>query len=186
VAVIVSRLQAALTYCNVPLDIADINTRLVYSEPSTLKTTDHILNLSTRNNGTPTINEVGATARRDKMERLVERYLTDIISETSTSEQSASGIHPSPEGWNIILTGTTGLLGSHLLATLETMPPSKIKKVFCLNRSTGARTRQEKSSTARGLKPTWDDQRVIPAGRLITPRSRVGVRNTQSSSATPL
>jgi len=51
VTVLVSRLQAALKYCEVSLNIEDINPRLIYSAPSIEKTAEHILYLAQRKMG---------------------------------------------------------------------------------------------------------------------------------------
>jgi thioester reductase-like protein len=40
------------------------------------------------------------------------------------------------------------------------MPAAKVAKIFCLNRSSNAKERQNKMSQSHGLKCHWDDQRV--------------------------
>ena len=39
------------------------------------------------------------------------------------------------EPWSVILTGSTGSLGTHILAVLARYPPERIRRVYCLNRS---------------------------------------------------
>jgi thioester reductase-like protein len=160
VAVIVARLKAALRYCEVSLDIGGINQRLIYSAPSIEKVTESILNLTKGAHEISDATEVASTARRDKLGNVFEKYSAGIISETVKTKGSELERQTSPESWNVVLTGTTGSLGSHLLATLDAMPVSKIRKIFCLNRSADGKVRQEKSNTARGLKATWNEERI--------------------------
>ncbi|KAI0380733.1 acetyl-CoA synthetase-like protein [Hypomontagnella monticulosa] len=54
---------------------------------------------------------------------------------------------------SIILTGTTGSLGTYLLAALQAMPSSRIRRIFCLNRASDASHRQATALKSRGLPP---------------------------------
>ncbi|KAI7222280.1 acetyl-CoA synthetase-like protein [Hortaea werneckii] len=49
----------------------------------------------------------------------------------------------------VVLTGSTGSLGSYILDNLLRNP--KVDKIFCLNRSSNARKKQEQNSESRGL-----------------------------------
>jgi thioester reductase-like protein len=160
VAVIVARLKAALRDCEVSLDIAGISQRLIYSAPSVEKITESILNLAKGPHEISDGNEVVSTARREKLGNMLEKYWAGIMSETVTTKGSEIERRAFPESLNVVLTGTTGSLGSHLLATLDAMPDSKIRKIFCLNRSADGKARQEKSNAARGLKSAWNEERV--------------------------
>ena len=44
-------------------------------------------------------------------------------------------LQPADEPWTLILTGSTGSLGTHILAVLARYPPERIRRVYCLNRS---------------------------------------------------
>lgn len=157
VAVIASRLQAALKSCGFSSRTGDISPRLIYSKPSIENITQYVLGLAYGRGAHDTTNGIAGAERRDKLEGLVEKFSAGIVSEV---RGSVDAIGSSPEAWDVILTGTTGSLGSHLLATLEAMPTSKINKIYCLNRSFNGKSRQEKSNTARGLRFSLDQERI--------------------------
>lgn len=54
----------------------------------------------------------------------------------------------------VLLTGSTGSLGSYILDSLLSNP--RISKIYCLNRGTGSIERQKKSQAAKGLQPLTD------------------------------
>ncbi|TVY80570.1 Non-canonical non-ribosomal peptide synthetase FUB8 [Lachnellula suecica] len=160
VAILVSRLQAALRCCEIPLDTVDIGPRLVYSAPSIDRITESIIHLAKGSNNFSITNGGATKLRKENMGRLLAKYSTDITPVATAAELAEPEINTSQEAWNIILTGTTGSLGSHLLTALYEMPRTKVKKIICLNRFANAEVRQEKSCKSRGLKSTWDEQRV--------------------------
>jgi len=151
VSVVVQRLQAALKYCLVSLNLSEINPRLIYSAPSVDRTTEALVHLVSTNASLYQSNGNGAS-RQTKLQSILEKHSSNI--------PSASPVQHGLEAWNVILTGTTGSLGTHLLATLEAMPAAKVAKIFCLNRSSNSRERQKKMSQAHGLNFDWGDQRV--------------------------
>jgi len=57
----------------------------------------------------------------------------------------------------VIVTSTTGSLGSYVLAALEAIPESKVMKIYCPNRSANAKSKQLKVSASRGLTTSWSD-----------------------------
>ncbi|KAK3903126.1 hypothetical protein C8A05DRAFT_33163 [Staphylotrichum tortipilum] len=46
-----------------------------------------------------------------------------------------------PTPWTVILVGSTGFLGTYLLSTLNALPPSRLRRVHCLDRSPEASSR---------------------------------------------
>lgn len=62
--------------------------------------------------------------------------------------------------WTVVLTGSTGTVGTYLLATLLSYPKTKVRKVYCLNRAADARDRHAASFAALGL-PDVDDERAV-------------------------
>lgn len=59
---------------------------------------------------------------------------------------------------SIILTGSTGSLGSYLLAALYADP--SIKHIYCLNRAADARSRQTTINKSRGLISSFEPSRI--------------------------
>ncbi|KAI0401682.1 acetyl-CoA synthetase-like protein [Xylaria palmicola] len=60
----------------------------------------------------------------------------------------------------VVLTGSTGSLGSYLLDTLYRAPAGVVARIVCLNRAADGRARQARASAARGLAADWDPGRV--------------------------
>ncbi|RDW77667.1 hypothetical protein BP6252_05720 [Coleophoma cylindrospora] len=59
---------------------------------------------------------------------------------------------------SVILTGSTGSMGSYILDNLVSRP--HIKNIYCLNRATDGRKKQTESSGSRGLSTSWPADRV--------------------------
>lgn len=59
----------------------------------------------------------------------------------------------------IALTGSTGNFGSYLLHLL--LANEQVKKVYCLNRSDDARSRQLRQNATRGLSTRFADKNVV-------------------------
>ncbi|KAK2873399.1 putative secondary metabolism biosynthetic enzyme [Arthroderma sp. PD_2] len=62
-------------------------------------------------------------------------------------------------GSTVILTGSTGSLGSYLLESLIRQTKS-VKKIYCLNRAEDGRAKQTTISESRGLSIDWSPERV--------------------------
>lgn len=58
----------------------------------------------------------------------------------------------------VILTGSTGALGSYLLEAVLNI--DSISKIYCLNRAPKSKQRQAKVNVSRGLRTHWDDESV--------------------------
>ncbi|KAI1333833.1 L-aminoadipate-semialdehyde dehydrogenase [Xylariaceae sp. FL0016] len=61
-------------------------------------------------------------------------------------------------GETVIVTGTTGSLGSYLLNALLSRP--SVGRIYCLNRSEDAERKQRALFTSRGLDAEWSKERV--------------------------
>lgn len=129
-----------------PGKTSQITTRAIYSNP----TIDRLsLFMNSVINGNDDLNEfVDERSRVEKIEALVGKYTSDIPIQHLD-------IQTSPKKHTIILTGSTGSLGTYLLSALLDDPATL--KVYCLNRSTDAATRQKSRLLENGLH--WDSSR---------------------------
>jgi nucleoside-diphosphate-sugar epimerase len=116
----------------------------VYSNPTTEQLS---LLIHTIINGEVMNRFEDGRSRAEKIDAMVTMYTADIPTrELDLQNIPASGAH------SVILTGSTGSLGNYLLAALLRDP--KYAKVYCLNRSVDAASRQKASFIEKGLK--WD------------------------------
>ena len=87
------------------------------------------------------------------MDALLSKYSWDL----PISGRPPAVLH-SDDRMEVMLTGSTGSLGSYLLDTLLKNP--KIAHVHCLNRSENSEERQRLSNTSRGLSTDWFNTRI--------------------------
>lgn len=64
----------------------------------------------------------------------------------------------SAEGVTVLLTGSTGSLGSYLLSSLSSQ--KIVSRIFCLNRCVDGKLRQSQVNESRGLETNWCEERV--------------------------
>lgn len=84
--------------------------------------------------------------------------LSDIDIQQRTMRELRKKYGKARNGATVILTGSTGSLGSYLLQSL--LSRNNIDKVFCLNRSQDGRKKQAESSQSRCLNTDWPLEKV--------------------------
>jgi thioester reductase-like protein len=77
------------------------------------------------------------------MDAILQKYTRDM------PQAQANKPPPADEDQMIVITGTTGALGSYMLDLAISC--SRVKSIICLNRSDDAKERQRKGNTERGL-----------------------------------
>lgn len=82
---------------------------------------------------------------------------------------------PASSKATVLLTGSTGSLGSYLLHAL--LSSSNMLKIYCFNRHLSAANRQAKENATRGLISKWDERVVFIHGDLSQPS--LGLREEQ-------
>ena len=114
-------------------DLSWLKSRVIYANPTINKLSRAVSSeLCTES----TLDTGFDTARKSPiaiMAALVQKFTQDLPHIPSRTE---------PSKHQVILTGSTGSLGSHLLRALVNDP--KVSKIYCLNRSADARDRQKK------------------------------------------
>jgi aryl carrier-like protein len=142
VMTIAKKLRAAVI--GIPKDT--ISPRLVYSNPTVSALATALKNnLDGRSSGSLT--------RDVTVMQLLERYLNRL-------PVAPSAIKRNPrDGLTVILTGSTGSLGSYLLDSL--FSNRNITKIYCINRRADAAEYQSRINAARGLISEWADRAVF-------------------------
>ena len=153
VLVVVQRLRAAVATIGCHINLEKINARLIYSASTVDKMTEAILDLVTKPKGTEQEQKNAVVSRGPRMRHLLKQYSRNLPTSVPVGKQ-ANSLR------TILLTGSTGSLGSYLLAALESLPNSEVDKVYCLNRSQNSKEKQRKSNLDRGLNIDWDDERI--------------------------
>ena len=139
----VRRLKQGLKMPNIALST-------IYMNPSVSMLTGAILHLSQQHQVLRTYNE---QARYQVRSDMLDEYRGQIDGMIITSM-----IAKQATGHNIILTGSTGALGSYILTALLAIP--KVTHVYCLNRGSDSRSLQIERNQVRGLSPELDSARV--------------------------
>ncbi|KAH8881459.1 acetyl-CoA synthetase-like protein [Thozetella sp. PMI_491] len=119
-----------------------ITASLVYSNPTIERLSKSLDRLVRSGSGTQ---EIDTTP--ELMGSLLDKYTSDLPDK------------PSNTGSTVILTGSTGSLGSYLLDAL--LEIRSIRRIFCLNRTADAHERQIRANITRGLKIDLPSDRVI-------------------------
>jgi thioester reductase-like protein len=119
-----------------------ISPHFLYSSPSSSKLARSIQNLIK--------NEVDShTDRRVYMQELIDKYSAGLDVKLLPKKARRDNL-------TVVLTGSTGSLGSYLLQSLINSP--RVSKIICLNRSRDAQKRQTAGNKSRGLPIPWESE----------------------------
>jgi nucleoside-diphosphate-sugar epimerase/acyl carrier protein len=126
-------LQGALKTAKPDVTAAAFNNQQLYSHPTISHLSEYVLNLLQGQDSPPASSILENDHDREiRIAELVSRYSDDL-----------------GESHAVILTGSTGSLGTYLL--YELLQDLSVSKVYCLNRSSDAASRQLKSLQEKGL-----------------------------------
>lgn len=124
-----------------------ISPRTVYSNPTVIKLATAIKYLADHGEAA---SESLEKDRIGKMEGMLAKYSHGLPqSKNDTTQRQEQGL-------TIVLTGSTGSLGSYLLDCLLTK--DQVTKVICLNRGANSETKQKDGNESRGLITVWGDK----------------------------
>ncbi|KXH65933.1 thioester reductase domain-containing protein [Colletotrichum salicis] len=123
-----------------------IATRVIYAHPTPRQLAAYLMDRVSKNT-TADSNGDGANHDIHAMEAQLQKYTRDLPKSNGTKPP------PNDKGQTVLVTGTTGGLGSYLLDFMEHNPA--VSKIVCLNRSEDSGKRQVKMSAERGLATTW-------------------------------
>ncbi|KAK2030283.1 thioester reductase domain-containing protein [Colletotrichum zoysiae] len=90
------------------------------------------------------------------MEAQLAKYTSDLPPKNPGGKPA-----PADRGQTVLVTGTTGALGSYLLDSMESNPA--VARIVCLNRGEDGAARQAKMSADRGLATSWAKAEFLSA-----------------------
>ncbi|KAI1505473.1 acetyl-CoA synthetase-like protein [Biscogniauxia marginata] len=148
---VVSLLKSGIRSRNQDADVSWISTRFVYEHPSIEALAGAMLHHLDPT--TPAASEGGvATLNRvQKMKNMIEKYTQDLPRPRKLGQPEGTGYH-------VVITGSTGTLGTQLLARLLSDP--NVATIRCLDRSAGAKERVTHSLAS------WSPPRAIDNSRV--------------------
>ncbi|KAI1206023.1 acetyl-CoA synthetase-like protein [Annulohypoxylon truncatum] len=135
-------LHGALEVAGHHVDASKLATRAIYTNPTPRKLARYILSIL--NDGERSSPGDSENDQLKVMKTLWEKYTANL--------PTRRGARPDPldEGQTVLLTGSTGMLGSYMLDFMVKNP--SVKKIVCLNRSEdGGAKRQAQAAKDRGL-----------------------------------
>lgn len=142
-------LKAGLAAAGHHVDSSVLATRVIYSNPTPRRLAQYLL--SALRSGGKTTPEGEEEHELQAMESFWKKYTSDL--------QPPAGKRPDPadENQTVIITGSTGMLGSYMLDQLVKSP--SVKKIICLNRGEdGGAKQQEKAMRERGLASHYSEK----------------------------
>ena len=128
-----------------------ISPKLVYANPTAAKLANALHQLSGHSAEASGKSE---EERIKKMEDMLAKYSKDLPKAIPNGVDGGQV----DDKLTVVLTGSTGSLGSYLLDSL--LSSDRVSKVICLNRGAHSEDKQKNSNASRGLITDWGDDRV--------------------------
>ena len=119
------------------VDASTLNPRLIYANPTIARLSKAVFDLL-------------ASSGQDR--------LSEIDIQQRTMRELREKYGKTRSGATVVLTGSTGSVGSYLLESL--LSEKDVEKIYCLNRSKDGRTKQIDSSNSKGLTTDWPSDRA--------------------------
>lgn len=151
--VLLARLKAALRKYGVDAQtIKKFDNKLLFSSTTIRQLASIVAQTVSHQHGLPDINgEPGESRYIHDMSALLTKYegqLRALVSENAKGQDTTLTSSATSEQV-VVLTGSTGSLGSYILSSLLSRP--SVRKIICLNRSSSAVSAQISSFRSRGL-----------------------------------
>ncbi|EFX03079.1 nonribosomal peptide synthetase [Grosmannia clavigera kw1407] len=135
-------LRAGLESAGHPTDSSTMASRVIYNYPTPRKLAQYIL--ATIVGGQGVTAESQEAHHLEAMQQLWDKYTTDLV-QAKTGRPEALD-----ENQTVVLTGSTGMLGSYLLDFMA--KSAAVKRIVCLNRAAdGGLSQQARAAKERGL-----------------------------------
>ncbi|KAI0394176.1 nonribosomal peptide synthetase [Xylariaceae sp. FL0594] len=142
-------LRAGLEAAGYTIDAGVMATRVIYGNPTPKKLAKYILSTVSQGNNHVAVDDGDHEVQA--MEALWRKYTSDL------PEARPDRPDPSDEGQTVVMTGSTGMLGSYMLDQMVKNPA--VKRVICLNRGEdGGKKRQDRAMKERGLAVDYESK----------------------------
>ncbi|KAI1495797.1 hypothetical protein F5X99DRAFT_425705, partial [Biscogniauxia marginata] len=142
-------LKAGLVAAGFHVDSTALATRVIYSNPTPRKLAQYIFSIV--RDGIESSPEDDEKHEIQAMEALWQKYTLDL------PKPKEGRPDPADEDQTVLLTGSTGMLGSYMLSLMVSSPA--VKKIICLNRAEdGGKKQQAKIMKERGLITDYEEK----------------------------
>ncbi|KAJ0426103.1 hypothetical protein BJY00DRAFT_307607 [Aspergillus carlsbadensis] len=132
------------------LDVPDVTANLIYYNPSVSELTDAII----KHQNNQGAHKASEEEQHQERSALLQEFLRHIRIDKTTSEITGNNT----QGHTVLLTGSTGTLGTYILDTLLKDP--SVTHVYCLNRSHDSKHVQLQTSIRFSLTTSLSSSRV--------------------------
>lgn len=113
---------------------ANVTAPIIYSNPSVKQLAGALSQNVSKLNGQQAV----PLSREEKIDRMVRKYTKNMVRQKRSADASKR-----PTKHTVVVTGSTGSLGTHVLEQLLANP--EVEQVYCLNRSDNAEARTKES-----------------------------------------
>ncbi|MCJ1251009.1 hypothetical protein MMC30_008240 [Trapelia coarctata] len=139
------------------LALLDLAITTIYINPSVAALTKAISELSLESGESKMLQE---QSRQQKISSTLQDFEAVIgkIGRPKSASSLSNGVTRRHSGRVVVLTGSTGALGSYILGLLQ--DHHSVGHIFCLNRSSDSRSLQSQRNKARGLPAVFPAERV--------------------------
>lgn len=141
------------------LNLLDLEISTVYANPSISALTVIILKLSGHHKE---LTESNLASRSQNIDEMLEKYkflLDDVVRTQKTKVLETERTHKSDRhGRFVLLTGSTGAIGSYVLQVLLDSPD--VSHIYCLNRAADSRSLQLERNKSRNIPSNFPTSRV--------------------------
>jgi thioester reductase-like protein len=148
-------LRAGLEAAGVRVDASALATRVIYGHPTSRRLAEYLFSV---------VNKAGQDGTTGEAQQPEEDRAIDAILQKYTRNMPLARANkppPADEDQVIVITGTTGALGSYMLDLAISC--SRVKGIICLNRSDDAKERQRKGNGERGLSTDFSKAEFLRA-----------------------
>lgn len=128
-----------------------ITPKIIYSNPTAAKLANALHQLTGHS---AEAFEKLEEERIEKMEEMLTKYSKNL----PKAFTDAIDVREGDDKFTVVLTGSTGSLGSYLLDAL--LVSDRVSKVICLNRGAHSEDKQKSSNASRGLITEWEKDKV--------------------------